>query len=33
MQPYLYAWKGRLLEIGGKRYDWNQGDAVHVPRA
>jgi gentisate 1,2-dioxygenase len=31
-EAYLYALEGDgYSEIGGKRYDWNQGDAVHVP--
>lgn len=31
-EAYLYALQGSgYSEIGGKRYDWEQGDAVHVP--
>lgn len=31
-EAYLYALEGRgYSEIGGKRYEWEQGDAVHVP--
>ncbi len=31
-EAYLYALEGNgYSEIGGKRYDWEQGDAVHVP--
>lgn len=31
-EAYLYALKGSgYSEIGGKRYEWEQGDAVHVP--
>ena len=31
-EAYLYALEGDgYSEIGGKRYDWNQGDAIHVP--
>jgi mannose-6-phosphate isomerase-like protein (cupin superfamily) len=31
-EAYLYALEGDgYSEIGGKCYDWNQGDAVHVP--
>lgn len=31
-EAYLYALKGGgYSEIGGKRYEWEQGDAVHVP--
>lgn len=31
-EAYLYALQGSgYSEIGGKRYDWVQGDAVHVP--
>jgi mannose-6-phosphate isomerase-like protein (cupin superfamily) len=31
-EAYLYALEGDgYSEIGGQRYDWNQGDAVHVP--
>src|SRR5258705_448701 len=31
-EAYLYALEGSgYSEIGGKRYDWVQGDAVHVP--
>ncbi|MFQ5684075.1 MAG: cupin domain-containing protein [Candidatus Binatia bacterium] len=31
-EAYLYALQGNgYSEIGGKRYDWVQGDAVHVP--
>ncbi len=31
-EAYLYALQGSgYSEIGGKRYDWDQGDAVHVP--
>ena len=31
-EAYLYALEGGgYSEIGGKRYDWVQGDAVHVP--
>jgi len=31
-EAYLYALQGNgYSEIGGKTYDWEQGDAVHVP--
>src|SRR2546427_653485 len=31
-EAYLYALQGSgYSEIGGKKYDWVQGDAVHVP--
>jgi len=31
-EAYLYALQGSgYSEIGGKRYEWEQGDAVHVP--
>lgn len=31
-EAYLYALEGSgYSEIGGKRYEWEQGDAVHVP--
>jgi quercetin dioxygenase-like cupin family protein len=31
-EAYLYALEGSgYSEIGGKRHDWEQGDAVHVP--
>ncbi|HYU19079.1 MAG TPA: cupin domain-containing protein [Chloroflexota bacterium] len=31
-EAYLYALQGQgYSEIGGKRYSWAQGDAVHVP--
>ncbi|MEE9568183.1 MAG: cupin domain-containing protein, partial [Candidatus Binatia bacterium] len=31
-EAYLYALQGSgYSEIGGKRYEWDQGDAVHVP--
>ena len=31
-EAYLYALQGRgYSEIGGKQYEWEQGDAVHVP--
>ena len=31
-EAYLYALQGSgYSEIGGQRYDWEQGDAVHVP--
>jgi quercetin dioxygenase-like cupin family protein len=31
-EAYLYALQGSgYSEIGGRRYDWEQGDAVHVP--
>mgnify|MGYP001329328086 CR=1 FL=1 len=31
-EAYLYALQGSgYSEIGGKRYEWKQGDAVHVP--
>ncbi|MBI4527786.1 MAG: cupin domain-containing protein [Deltaproteobacteria bacterium] len=31
-EAYLYALEGSgYSEIGGQRYDWDQGDAVHVP--
>jgi len=31
-EAYLYALQGRgYSEIGGKRYEWEEGDAVHVP--
>jgi len=31
-EAYLYALEGSgYSEIGGRRYDWEQGDAVHVP--
>jgi quercetin dioxygenase-like cupin family protein len=33
-EAYLYALKGAgYSEIGGQRYTWEQGDAVHVPPA
>jgi quercetin dioxygenase-like cupin family protein len=31
-EAYLYALQGSgYSEIGGKKYEWEQGDAVHVP--
>lgn len=31
-EAYLYALQGSgYSEVGGKRYEWEQGDAVHVP--
>jgi quercetin dioxygenase-like cupin family protein len=31
-EAYLYALQGRgYSEIGGRQYEWEQGDAVHVP--
>ena len=31
-EAYLYALQGNgYSEIGGKKYEWEQGDAVHVP--
>jgi quercetin dioxygenase-like cupin family protein len=31
-EAYLYALQGKgYSEIGGKKYEWEQGDAVHVP--
>ena len=31
-EAYLYALQGSgYSEIGGKRYEWDQGDAIHVP--
>jgi len=31
-EAYLYVLEGRgYSEIGGKRYEWEEGDAVHVP--
>jgi len=31
-EAYLYALQGKgYSEIGGKRYEWEEGDAVHVP--
>src|SRR5437763_1537635 len=31
-EAYLYALQGAgYSEIGGQRYEWEQGDAVHVP--
>jgi quercetin dioxygenase-like cupin family protein len=31
-EAYLYALQGKgYSEIGGKQYEWEEGDAVHVP--